>query len=79
MMSIVRLWNCEASKPRTFRVGKRGFSAAGLGGRGESCIRSGVTGPSEEQSEEDDDDDDAGLIGCRSGTSCGGERRLRWL
>lgn len=45
---------------------------------GEISIDSGVCGPREELSD-DDDDDDAGLIGCSSGTSCGGEGRLRWL
>jgi hypothetical protein len=55
IMSIVRLWNCEASRPRTFRVGNGSFSAWG---KGESSISSGVIGP------EDDDDDDAGLMGC---------------
>jgi len=73
-MSIVRLCRCEASKPRTLRVGN-GFDAD-LGGRaGDVYMDSGVCGPIEELSE--DDDDDAGLIGCRSGTSWGGERSLR--
>jgi hypothetical protein len=71
MMSIVRL----ASRPRTFRDGNGGFDAA-LGGMGETIIESGVDGQSEDPS---DDDDDAGLIGCSSGTFCGGEHRLRWL
>jgi hypothetical protein len=70
IMSIVRLWNCEAPKPRTFRVGNGGFDDADLGGRaGETSIESGVCGPDDELSEDDDDDDDAGLMGCKSGTS----------
>jgi len=77
IISIVRLCSCEAPKPRTFRVGNGGFDAD-LGGRGEASMNSGVCGPIEEPSD-DDDDDDAGLMGCSSGRSWGGERRLRWL
>ena len=70
-MSIVRL----ASRPRTLRDGNGSFDAA-LDGMGETTIESGVDGLSENPS---DDDEDAGLIGCSSGTSCGGVRLLRWL
>jgi hypothetical protein len=64
-MSIVRLWNCEASKPRTFRVGNGSFDDVDLDSRGEACIECGVVGPSEELA---DDSDDAGLIGASSGS-----------
>jgi hypothetical protein len=59
-------------------VGSGGFDTVDLGGAGEVSIDSGVEGPAEELSD-DEVDDDAGLIGCSSGRSWGGERRVRRL